>query len=715
MKHSASFACLLFSCMAACGVLGAQVPQNEPAIGYVYPAGGCRGTTVRIVVAGQRLRTVVRPLIHGAAVSAQFIQYEPAGGLLNRLQEEELRRQIAAIRSARGDRPREQAAPTGARLTPERDRQQVAVLLPPLPELESLDQKTNAELASIARRFLDRNRRAKPPIAETVTFDLTIPHDAVPGVYALRVMGRNGLSTPVPFTISDLPERSEPLDPYETAESNALACPCVANGRIMPGEADRWVVSLQKATPVHVAVSARALIPYLADGVPGWFQPVLTIYDHTGRIAAYADDTTFAPDPVLVFQPEHTGTYTIEVRDAIWRGRQDFVYRLCLQPASPSRPGASPHAWPSLQHITEREPNNAGQQAHPVTVPCVVSGILSSPHDRDVYRISGRKGQSLVVDVRARRDQSPADPLVRLIDANWRVVAWNDDTLRTEEGLLTHHADPYLRVTLPNDGVYYVQISDAQRHGGPDYTYQMRISQPIPGFSVLISPSACSVPSNGSVMLTAHICRQDGWSGAVRLALVEPTSGYTLDGAVIPAGADVLPFTVSAKESADMIPQTLRILASAVDDPNMVGAVQSVDEHMQAFAYTHLVATGAPQIMTLRTQGSGVQWEAVSLEAPLRVPVGGEVRLSALIPRGLRNRKPAIEPVNVPDGITVQQHDDADGVVTLTIHASPQRAGRPGNLVFVVTADPPVRDGAAQRGRRQTLGVLPAVPFTTVR
>ena len=47
-------------------------------------------------------------------------------------------------------------------------------------------------------------------------------------------------------------------------------------------------------------------------------------------------------------------------------------------------------------------------------------------------------------------------------------MASNDDTVDKGYGLVTHHADSYLQVRLPGNGHYYVQLSDAQSHGGDD-------------------------------------------------------------------------------------------------------------------------------------------------------------------------------------------------------------------------------------------------------
>ena len=72
------------------------------------------------------------------------------------------------------------------------------------------------------------------------------------------------------------------------------------------------------------------MIPYIADAVPGWFQPVLTLYDADGKEVAFNDDYRFKPDPTLFFEVPNDGEYVLEITDAIYRGREDFVYRMTI-------------------------------------------------------------------------------------------------------------------------------------------------------------------------------------------------------------------------------------------------------------------------------------------------------------------------------------------------------------------------------------------------
>ena len=62
-----------------------------------------------------------------------------------------------------------------------------------------------------------------------------------------------------------------------------------------------------------MAARARDLGPYVADGVPGWFQAVLRLSDSSGKELAYNDDFRGNPDPVLYFAVPEDGEYVLAI------------------------------------------------------------------------------------------------------------------------------------------------------------------------------------------------------------------------------------------------------------------------------------------------------------------------------------------------------------------------------------------------------------------
>ena len=122
-----------------------------------------------------------------------------------------------------------------------------------------------------------------------------------------------------------------------------------------------------------------------------------------------------------------------------------------------SRPGAI---------VKEKEPNNGFANAQALTVPATVDGLIAHNQDVDVFRIAGKAGQKLLVEVLAARHGSALDSVLTLYDDKGTALASNDDT----EG-----ADSRLEVTLPRAGTYFVGLIDANDQGGPAHVYRLVI------------------------------------------------------------------------------------------------------------------------------------------------------------------------------------------------------------------------------------------------
>ncbi len=93
---------------------------------------------------------------------------------------------------------------------------------------------------------------------------------------------------------------------------------------------NRYRFAAGKGERLVICTAARQLIPYIADAVPGWFQPVLTLYDAKGKEVAYSDEDRFKPDPLIRFDVPRDGEYCFTITDALYRGREDFVYRVTI-------------------------------------------------------------------------------------------------------------------------------------------------------------------------------------------------------------------------------------------------------------------------------------------------------------------------------------------------------------------------------------------------
>jgi hypothetical protein len=299
--------------------------QGAAHIGYVYPAGGKQGATFQVVVGGQRLMGPTEAVISGKGAQARVIEYNRP---MTQKEFNELREEFRVLQEKRRK---------SARLSDDSTNRWTAV-----------DEKRITEIKDKILKSAP-NREGNPAIAETVVLQMTLAEDAELGEREIRVRSATGLSNPLMFCVNELPEftaraakaanpelerfarflAGEPTNPSPKLPLR-ITLPAKVNGQVMPGEADRIQFTARKGQRLVATVSARKLIPYLADAVPGWFQATLALYDAKGKQLAYNDDFRFDPDPVLFCEIPSDGEYLLEIKDAIYRGREDFVYRITV-------------------------------------------------------------------------------------------------------------------------------------------------------------------------------------------------------------------------------------------------------------------------------------------------------------------------------------------------------------------------------------------------
>ena len=730
-------------------VVPALPAQNVPHAAYALPAGGQQGTTVEIVVGGQFLQNVADVYVSGAGVESTVAGHA---------------------------RPM-----NGNQATTLRDRMQ---------ELQK--QPKNAavwkEMTDIRVKLLTfmTSRLASPVLAETVTLRIAISPDAAPGKRELRVASPQGLSNPLIFCVGHLPEFreresiavSEPpgnamninqLQVTEPPTDMAITMPAIVNGRIKPrlakpqggrpgqpftpGEADRYRFQARQGQSLVIAASARELMPYLADAVPGWFQAVLTLYDAAGKEVAYDDDFRFHPDPVLHYVAPKDGEYTVEIKDALYRGREDFVYRIAIGelpfvtgifplggPAG-ARTSVELSGWnlPAKRMTFDARGKAPGiyqvagqpfqvetlpevlKTAKRIKLPVIVNGRIDRPGEWDVFRFDGRAGQTVVAEVYARRLDSPLDSVLRLTDAAGKQLAFNDDSPDEGAGLETHHADSRIVLTLPASGSYSLYIGDAQQKGGPEYAYRLRIGAPRPDFELRVTPSGVNAVANFSVPLTVHALRRDGFSGAIALALKDAPRGVVLAGAGIPAGRDQVRVTLTVPPPLQRQPLKLVLEGRAtVDGQEVARQAVAAEDMMQAFFYRHLVPESELQIAVRRGAAFRTPPRVIGGET-LRIPAGETVRLrvAAALPPNSPIEKVSYELNDPPEGISIQETALVPGGVEILLRCDAAKAkpGLQGNLIIGISGErtPPAANGRpAGALQRISLGTLPAVPFEIV-
>ena len=317
------------SCALVLLMTGPAVGQATPYIGYAFPAGGQQGTTVQVRLGGQRIDGVTGAVVSGQGVTARLASYQRQ---LSNQEIRILRDQLAELKP-----PARQCAAKGKSAGKGAKRQTAA--------LKPAQQKLIARIEQRIKTWV--NRPASVALASIAVVDVAIAADAQPGPRELRLVTSQGVTNPLVFYVGQVPEvmrKPLPISQLQVLGKEALALqkrpaeeieeqidvPSTTNGQISSGKVNRYRFRATQGQKLVMTVKARELVPYIADAVPGWFQPVLTLCDADGNEVAFSDDYRFMPDPTLFFEVPENGEYVLSIYDAIYRGREDFVYRITI-------------------------------------------------------------------------------------------------------------------------------------------------------------------------------------------------------------------------------------------------------------------------------------------------------------------------------------------------------------------------------------------------
>ncbi|MBQ4335640.1 MAG: hypothetical protein IJC34_00415, partial [Lentisphaeria bacterium] len=197
--------------------------------------------------------------------------------------------------------------------------------IPPKPEkqddwrpsklLDDIDNLTPFQLDLLLRRLYTRPNKLQisPSIGQKSILKIQIAPDTKPGVYYLRLMGRGVITNPVPFMVGTAPEIQEQgyRPPYIKKEIPEFTLPASVNGQIRPGETDEYKVRLKAGTRCYFKLYGRFFKPYVGDGVPGFFQPILELRDEKGKQVAIAERNGVEIDPLLTCTAPADGVYTL--------------------------------------------------------------------------------------------------------------------------------------------------------------------------------------------------------------------------------------------------------------------------------------------------------------------------------------------------------------------------------------------------------------------
>ncbi len=553
-------------------------------MGFIYPAGGAQGSSVDVEIGGLNLSDATSVLISGEGVTAEIV---------------------------------------------------------PLPAPEpTYVMGANGKKRVVKKKVVaDQNA---PQLASRIGVRLHIAPNAEVGLRDLRLQSMKGVSNQLSFEVSPYPNfmESQKLVVGEVNEVESL--PTTICGYVQPGEVDRFSFDAKGGVTLVAEVKGRALVPYIADAVPGWFQPVVRLLDSKGREVAFADDFHTSPDPVMRVVIPKDDKYTLTINDAIFRGRQDFNYRIQLGEI-PFIEGAYPlianvgkqnkievrgvnlssnkvNVKPTKEGVnylrvsgkngklSNRVPYYAvGKNEKIVMTPEpksallvgeVIYDVITSAYEQRYYTLPLSKGESVMVDAMARRIDSRADLKITLISAEGKVVAENDDEEDSSQGLMTHHADPVITYKSTQEGTYTLIVEEVQGGAGRDYSYVLRRMKPTAPFQAFVSPANISIAQGGTSTFSVafDIKSRKNFGGLDRLKIEGLPEGYRVSMLKLDRFTKKWDVSITAPKSAQLGTFPIEVKVQTIplkgEEPILTTA-KATDNMMQAFYYTHYIPAAA--------------------------------------------------------------------------------------------------------------------------
>jgi hypothetical protein len=456
--------------------------------------------------------------------------------------------------------------------------------------------------------------------AERAVFDVEVPLDTPLGLYGLRVATRSGLSNVHVFLVDGLPiQTRESQASSKSAEENSamkIELPASITGICREAAIDRYLIDVQAGQDVSFEVVGNR---FGKD-----YDPLVIVRDQRGRrIVERDNDAGLFFDCRFSHTFETTGTYTVEVRDARFKGNPTWHYVLRMgdfpaaQVAIPSsiKPGGDavlqlpevPHpnievaSRPGLRagwffgefrkasgkmatwiplHVdnnaaqVESEPNDVAEKANLVALPLAICGVLQTPGDVDHFHLELTKGQSVSVLGVASILGSPADLELVMFHPTGSEAKRVDD-ISVREGSDTWTMDAMFDFTAREDGLHILRVGDLAGDGGPAFAYRVEVTTSGAKLSLKSEVARITLPQGTYQPIPLKITRS-GFAGPISLELRGAPTGVSLEPNTIPEDATEFVCHLMADDSAALSLSTLQIVGHWESEDPVKGSVEAI-------------------------------------------------------------------------------------------------------------------------------------------
>jgi hypothetical protein len=415
------------------------------------------------------------------------------------------------------------------------------------------------------------------------------------GEHHLRLRTASGVSEVRTFFVGPYPTVDE-VEPNNSPEqAQPVPMNSTVSGVVAAEDRDFFAVEVKQGERLSVEVEGMRL-------GRTFFDPYVAIRSSDGKVLALSDDTALLlQDCFVSIIAPRDGTYIVEVRETTFGGSATSFYRahignfprpkavypgggkagetiqvqLIGDPSGPFEqeivlPETPSEKFPliarhngqiapspnwlrasSFPNVLESEPNNERTQATAASIepPLAFNGIIGEKGDIDWFQFKAGKGQVFDVHVYARRIRSPLDSILQIFNGAGNRLAENVDSAGS---------DSYLRFTAPDDGNYFLTVTDHLGRGGPDYVYRIELSKVEPSLHLSIPPVArndtqsrqAMVVPRGNRFATLISARRNEFSGDVGIQIENLPPGVTLHAGAMHSSQNTFPVVFEAAPDA---------------------------------------------------------------------------------------------------------------------------------------------------------------------
>ncbi|QEL17937.1 PPC domain-containing protein [Limnoglobus roseus] len=191
--------------------------------------------------------------------------------------------------------------------------------------------------------------------------------------------------------------------------------------------------------------------------------------------------------------------------------------------------------------------------------PVILNGRVEKAASPSAWHLALKKGTKYEFELRARRLGSPLCGLVIVLDSAGKEVARGEAADPT--------ADPTFAFQPVADGVYCVHVAERFRNrSGREYAYRLKVRDPSsvePGFRLSLATESLNVPRGSTVKVKATVERLGGFTGTVELAAEQLPPGITAAKATIAEKQTATDMTFAADANAKVMPGTVTITGTS--------------------------------------------------------------------------------------------------------------------------------------------------------